>query len=166
MELDNIILKLSLTLSKINQAAYLAVDHLIWAGKIGLADTDTKKWARVSARFWLVTIFFSLVRNIHDIYFIVMKTLALQRRKAKLSVNGNANYGPSERENSSVITKCLSENKPVVADTIKNLADLTLPLSSLGYLNTTAGFQGLMGIISSCIAVMVVWNPMLKLSPS
>jgi len=165
MQLDSIIYKMTLTLSKINQAAYLAVDHLIWAGKIGLADTDTKKWAKVSARFWLVTIFFNLVRNLYDIYLIVAKYMALQRRRAKQSMNGNANYGPTERKES-ILKKCVIENKPVVADVIKNVADVTLPLSSLGYLNTTPGFQGVMGILSSIIGIMVVWNPLYKLTPS
>ncbi len=165
MQLDDVILKLTLTLSKVNQAAYLAVDHLIWAGKIGLADTNTKKWAKVSARFWLVTLTFNLIRNVYDIYLISLKYLALQRRRAKQSINGSTSYGPKEREHS-VVKRCLTENKPVVVDVVKNLADLTLPLSSLGYLNTSAGFQGIMGVISSFLAVMVVWDPLLKLTPS
>ena len=166
IQLDNVILKLTLTLGKINQAAYLAVDHLIWAGKIGLADTDTKKWAKVSARFWLVTLMFNLLRNAYDIYLIVLKYLSLQRRRAKQSMNGNTNYGPREREGDSLVKKCLTENKPVVVDVIKNVADVTLPLSSLGYVNTTAGFQGTMGIISSIMGIIVVWDPLLKFTPA
>lgn len=166
IELDSVILKLTLTLSKINQAAYLAVDHLIWAGKIGLAETDTKKWAKVSARFWLVTLFFNLVRNAYDIYLIILKYMALQRRRAKQIMNGQTNYGPKEKEGDSTLKRTLVENKPVVIDVVKNLADVTLPLSSLGYLNTTVGFQGAMGIISSIMGILVVWDPLLKLNPS
>ena len=165
-QLDNLILKLTLTLSKINQAAYLGVDHLIWAGKIGLAETNTKKWAKVSARFWLVTLTFNLIRNAYDVYLIILKYMALQRRKAKLSMNGNANYGPNEKEGDSILKKCFIENKPAIVDLVKNMADVTLPLSSLGYLNTNPGFQGAMGIISSFMGVLVVWDPLLKLTPS
>lgn len=166
MQLDNLVLKLTLTLSKVNQAAYLAVDHLIWAGKIGLAETNTKKWARVSARFWLVTITFNLVRNLYDLYVITLKYLALQRRRAKQRLSGGSSYGPREREGERVWKTCLAENKPVVIDVIKNVCDVTLPLSGLGYLNTSAGFQGIMGIISSIMGVVVVWDPTLKLVPA
>ena len=153
--LQDSLLRLTLTLSKLNQACYLFVDHLIWAGKVGLVETNTKKWARVSARFWLVTIICNLVRNVYDICRL-MNIYTLRKKKKDEE---------KDRRPSSVGT-CLSENKPIVADVIKNVSDLMLPLSSLGYIKTSVGFQGVMGILGSLVGVLVVWNPSLKQSPA
>jgi len=60
----------------------------------------------------------------------------------------------------------VTADRPVVIDTLKNVTDLFLPLATLGYVQTSDGFQGLMGMISSYMSLLAVWNPAFKLSPS
>lgn len=55
------------------------------------------------------------------------------------------------------------KNQPLLLDTVKNVADIFLPLSSLGYINLSPGIQGLLGLISSLLSLMCVWDSTLKL---
>lgn len=160
--IEDTIYRLTLTISKLNQACYLLADHIIWAGKVGLVKTNTKKWAKVSARFWLVTIICCLIRNVYDILSVITASKrAADKKKVYMSDSTGA------KENSSgLIAKCLDHHKPMVLDITKNVSDLFLPLSSLGYIKTSTGFQGLMGIIGSVVGILVVWNPRLKQSPA
>lgn len=171
MHLSDVVLRLTLTLSKINQACYLLVDHLVWMGRVGLVQIDMKKWLDVSARFWLVSIMLNLVRDVYDMARLLIE--ALQRRKAVLRRshynNGDAQYKDKEKKvlsHSDLVMKCVSENKPLILDFVKNGADFFLPMSSLGHIQTSAGTQGILGVLSSVIGILTVWNPLLRLVPS
>lgn len=50
-------------------------------------------------------------------------------------------------------------------DTIKNAFDLCLPLSGLRFVNLSPGVQGLCGLVSSLISLLVVWDARFKLYP-
>ncbi len=158
--IDDGMIRFALTLSKLNQAFYLLVDHFIWLGKVGIIKTDTKRWAIISARFWLITIFFNLVRNVYDVLRI-MKEEGRKKARAKKEM-GTCDATGYRR----TLCDCLSDNKPAVVDSVKNICDLFLPLSSLGYVNISAGLQGLMGVTSSIMGIATVWDPLLKLSPA
>ena len=166
--LKDAVLRMTLTMVKLNQAGYLLLDHFVWMGKVGIVDTNTKKWARVSSRFWLIAIMFNIMRNIYDIYCIIhQETLRQNNMKRRAQLSGDyQNVQNSSESRSAVVKRCIRDNQPVVLDCIKNAGDLVLPLSSLGYIHTSAGFQGLAGVVSSVIGMATVWNPILKLSPS
>ncbi|XP_064609766.1 peroxisomal membrane protein 11B-like [Liolophura sinensis] len=171
LHLSDVVLRLTLTLSKINQACYLLIDHLVWMGRVGLVHIDMKKWLDVSARFWLVSIMLNLVRDVYDI--IKVLTEAIQSRKAMLRRsqynNGDTQYKDKEKKvltNIDLVVRCVSENKPLMLDFLKNGADFFLPMSSLGHIQTSAGTQGILGVVSSVIGVLTVWNPLLRLVPS
>ena len=66
----DILIRLTLTIAKLNQAMYLLLDHYVWLVKVGLLKGDSKKLAKTAAKFWLVTITASLIRNLYDILTI------------------------------------------------------------------------------------------------
>jgi peroxin-11B len=143
--------KLCLVIAKTSQGAYLLLDNYIWFGKQGLINVDTKKYGPRAAAFWLVTLFFSLIRNVYDILNILENE---SRRRKRGEVGGNW-------------MDCAGRHKPIIVDTVKNITDLFLPLSILQYINTSTGFQGLMGMISSIMGILVTWDPAkYKLSPA
>lgn len=65
-----------------------------------------------------------------------------------------------------VLWHCCLENKALILDLIKNLADLVLPLEALEYVNASPGVQGLLGTVSSAVGVITAWDPLLRLVPS
>ena len=156
MHISDILYRFTISFARLNQALYLLYDHLVWLSRVGLIKDEKKKYTNTSYRFWLVSLIFNLVRNIYDIYKIYStKTERNQSREGSCSRSpkqgGFANY--------------VLENKPVFLDTVKNAADLTIPMGNLGYMNIPAGVQGLMGVLSSLIGMATIWNSNLKLVP-
>ena len=161
MFVDDYAHKFTLVLSKLNQAAYLLIDHIVWLGKSGLVKNDVKKWSQRAARFWLYFISFQLLRNLYD-FLNAYQNEVLRAKRQKQSYS----EGKERQRTTSIATNVVVNHKPLVVDSIKNICDICLPLSSLGYINTSAGFQGLAGVISSTMGILVTWNPRLKLTPS
>ncbi|CAG5135670.1 unnamed protein product [Candidula unifasciata] len=171
LHLTDSALRWCITLSKLNQSVYLFFDHIILAGRIGLASIDKDKWVTLSARFWIVTLILNLVRDIYEIVKIFMQEYKLQA--AKLSRSHYKNGASEHRQltkpiltNTQIMKKCILENQPVFLDFIKNLSDLVLPLETLGHVKVSPGLQGLVGSISSVISIASSWNPLLRLVPS
>ena len=50
-------------------------------------------------------------------------------------------------------------------DTTKNLFDIFLPLSFLKYVNLSPGTQGAVGLISSLLNIISIWDSKYKLTP-
>ena len=161
---------MTVTMSKLNQACYLIFDHMIYLHNIGLINTDKKKWSAVSSRFWLFSLVLNLVRNFYDIYCIILKEMeAGSSKKSNGNANGSYANGRHSEQTAGLLTisrKLMLENVPVMLDLLKNVADFFLPLNSLEKVKLNSGTQGLVGVISSIVAIITLWNPRLKLVPS
>ncbi|XP_033109546.1 peroxisomal membrane protein 11B-like [Anneissia japonica] len=170
----DVFVRVTVTMSKINQAFYLLFDHLLWADRVGVFKTDKDKYSKISAKFWLATIILNLSRDFYELAVLLGKTaLEYERgKKSEDSLRENGKVSSSmgdvaEYQNDVFIIfrKCLRENVQVTLDLVKNLADLFLPTSTLGYLKLSPGVQGLFGIIGSLVGVLTVWDASYKLSP-
>ncbi|XP_070543577.1 peroxisomal membrane protein 11B-like [Ptychodera flava] len=183
IHLSDIFLRVTITLSKLNTAIYLLVDHALWAEKVGLVELDKKYYRNLSARFWLATLILSLARDFYEIIVMVKNMSRLQNMKKdeneiRSCVHNSGTAGQNEPNGFIVsqlldqgdfklnlVPKCLQHNYPVALDTLKNGADIFLPLSSLGYLRLSSGLQGILGMISSVVGIMTVWDGRYKLKP-
>lgn len=167
---DNV-LRWTITLSKLNQSVYLLFDHIVWAGRVGLAVIDKDKWGNLSARFWLVTIILNVIRDLYEIFGTIYSEM--KQRDARVSrsqyKNGAAEYKQLLRpsmSNRQLILKCISENPPAFIDLARNVCDAILPLEALGFIKASPGMQGLTGTVSSVLGIASTWNPLLRLVPS
>lgn len=167
LHLKDTVLRLTLTLSKINQACYLLFDHFLWFHNVGAVKLDKQFWSEVSSRFYLATLLLNLIRDFYDIYCVLKRDLLLFNRKKSSSEykNGDSNY-KSVRRHQTTIVEVLDQNKPLVIDTVKNLFDLAIPMSTLKMISLSPQKQGLFGVISSLLAAVTVWDPKLKIIPS
>ena len=152
LDVTDVVIKTCLIVAKLNQACYLIVDHFIWFGKISNAKVDIKYWNKVAAQFWLVTLVFNLLRNLYDILKL-------------LHTSNDSSMSSPKRENT-LMHSMLHENKAVTVDTVKNTCDVFLPLSTLGYSNISSGTQGVLGMISSLMAMLQTWHADYKVIPS
>lgn len=138
--------KITLIMAKIANALYLLADHFIWVGRVGILRVNLEKWNKVANKYWLVTIVMSLIRDIYEIVKILKHEKNIFKQYQILS--------------------CLKNHKEVVMDTVKNGCDLFIPLTALGITKCTPGTVGLLGIVSSFIALCTIINPLYKLTPS
>lgn len=175
-QLTDTVLRACLVLNKLCQAGYLLIDHAVWAAKLGLLQgTDAAKLNRIAARLWLASIVAGIVRDLVDIVRIVRVEMRKQRQKDYVPP-GTAVVGGGGREPVAVrrigscsdmvavVTRVVA-HRPLLIDTVRNVADVFLPTATLGYIPTSDGFQGLMGMISSYMGILAIWDPALKLSP-
>ncbi|XP_076465942.1 peroxisomal membrane protein 11B-like [Babylonia areolata] len=177
LHISDSILRWTITVSKLNQALYLLFDHIVLAGRIGIAKVDKEKWNELSAKFWLITLTLGIIRDLYDMANILSQELRSREAEATqqqhkltgdIPENNNIRHKAGKRvpSRNQVIRRCLAENKPLVLDLVKNLSDLVLPLEALGHIQASPGAQGLAGVISSVIGIATTWQPMLRLVPS
>ncbi|XP_002738591.1 peroxisomal membrane protein 11B-like [Saccoglossus kowalevskii] len=167
IHLNDVFLRVTITIAKLNTAVYLLIDHILWAEKVGLLVLLNKKYYReLSAQFWLVTLILNLSRDLYEILESLKKASGYNKSKTdNKSCMPNGMVANGDMLQLQLLHKCLINNPPLALDTMKNAADILLPLSILGFIRISPGQQGILGIISSFIGIMTVWNSALRLRP-
>lgn len=169
IHLNDLALRVSITMGKINQALYLLTDHVVWLERLNLMRVDKTKWTTRSNKFWLLSIVCFLLRDLYELRLAMATELRARRNSRE---KGGSASSRCECEESAVasyvgpLLSCARRHPDVTTDTVKNCCDLFIPMTSLGYVNFSPGFVGLMGVISSVCGLMTITNPVLKLQPS
>lgn len=63
-------------------------------------------------------------------------------------------------------TVCVHSHQAVLVDTVKNICDVFIPLSALGYTKLSPKYQGILGVISSVVGLFEILQPTAKLLPA
>lgn len=154
IHLTDPVLRLAITLAQINRGFYLLFDHIIWAGRVGLVKVDLEYWKRFSSKFWFVALILGLAR---DAYELLLAYQLEKRRQRETS------HSSEEPPSHITILTVLQHNPSVVLDAIKNGADFFIPPYHIGLINLPSGIIGLLGTISSLVALYTIWNEKAKL---
>lgn len=170
---SNVTLRLTLTLSKIAQALFLYADHIIWLSRTGLVKSiDAKKWNDTANKYWFVSIVMNLCRDLYELSQLIDRTLNGRTKQTFYSwlFHTNANISTlTKRDLSKASLQVYSymyENRDIFIDTTKNLCDVFIPLTALGYTKLKPRTVGILGVISSIAAIYVILQPSAKLQPS
>lgn len=140
----DIIIRLTLTLSRIASAMFLFGDHVVWLASVGLLRTQSNQWSTFSNKSWLYSIILNLLRDLYEIRRVLHCYTLIAHREASL------------------VRYVLREHTNAALDSLKNVTDLLLPLAALGYIKAPK-LVGLCGIVSSLAAAVQIINPRLKL---
>lgn len=161
-------LAFTLTVNKIAQSIFLLTDHIIWLSRSGLVkDIDTAKWTKRSNRFWIISLMMGIARDIYEINRVVVsfssyKSLTTCLVSSVVSIRSSDDVSLCI----SSLLEFLTTYKHLTVDTVKNVCDLFIPLTGLGYVKLSPRTIGLLGVMSSIAGLFVVLNPKCKLSPS
>ena len=160
-------LAFTLTVNRICQSIFLLTDHIIWLSRSGLVkDIDTPKWTQKSNKFWVVSLIMSLVRDVYEINRVISSSTSYKSLSSCIASSVLSVRSP--RDVSHCFTSFfdfLITYKHLTVDTIKNAADLFIPLNGLGYVKLSPRVIGLLGMISSIAGLIVILNPQCKLTP-
>ena len=166
-----------ITACHINQTGYLILDNLAWLHQIGVIKL--KKYEKInecSNKFWLASSIFYVARDLYEILNeietnIDKKRQAQSKRLPSFS-NEHKKCNKKLQAAKRVLYVLLSHlrllfinNPNLMLDTIKNVTDLFLPLASLNYIKLSPGTQGALGLVSSLISLLTVWDSKYKLNP-
>lgn len=189
IHLQDYFLRLVLTTSSLSQACYLVMDNLLWLNSIGLVQFTSKRakdYLEWSNKFWLYSSILYLARDLHDyidlvktsnsadeISFSTDPTRKYKRDETSGVYSSSHHQRPKNRDvRVKILLKQLfriilmnRKNLPLLLDTIKNAFDVFLPLASLNYINISPGVQGVCGLVSSLIGLLLVWDSRFKLTP-
>ena len=158
IHLRNPLLRLLVTLTKINRGLYLIIDHLIWAYRMKLVQVNIDAWSKHANRFWLLAIFLGLLRDLYEL----LRAVHVERKRLQ-----QYSSGPESKQVSvstvSLLQNVASNNPAVVVDLIKNSADMFIPVSRLDILYIPSGIVGLLGVVSSLAGITADFNEHLKL---
>ena len=180
-----------LTFSYINQSCYLLLDNATWLNSMGIVNLKARanELNRWSNKFWLFSAILFVARDIHDLIGVIQgeenendnNNRFSQLNKYTLNETSGAYTSVAKKStSSSVVSKktiimrilkklrsllCKKRNQPLLLDTAKNLCDMFLPMSNLEFIKISPGMQGFLGLISSLISLLIVFNQKYKLSP-
>ena len=158
IHLRNPLLRLLVTLTKLNRGLYLIIDHLIWAYRMRLLTINVDTWSKHANRFWLLAIFLGLLRDTYEF----LRAVHVERKRLQ-----QYSSGPDSKEVAvsmhSVLHNVVCNNPAVVVDLVKNIADFFIPVSRLDILYIPSGIVGLLGVISSLTGITADFNEQLKL---
>lgn len=152
--IQDVSLKLTLTLSRIGNALYILTDNLVWLHQVGLLTLRRDAWSRTSNKFWLLAIVSALVRDLLELSQVLPVLLAAPSK------------GHNLRSSCRMLWASAGFHKALLLDLVKNFADLWIPYTALGHTRLEPGTVGLLGVVSSAAAILPMLDSSFSLSPA
>jgi len=138
-EENDALVKATTVVQQLSLALWLVYDHAIWAGKLGLVQTDVAAHSKKSNTFWLISMIMGVVKS----------TYLLQQTQRLAAETSKANTLESLRK----------RQFEFLLELLRNLFDMPIPLSALSpRLQIPPGFVGACGLFTSLIGVSQVWS--------
>ncbi len=168
LHLPDSTLRVTLTFSRIASSLYLLCDHMLWFGRMGLIDVDKNEWSQWSNKFWLYSITMNLMRDFYEIINILKISNSTNlSQKHYLGHSSSIHVMPSHPSiTTQTAIEWIIKNKNVCIDTLKNFCDFWIPMTCLGHAKLSPSTVGLLGLLSSLIAILQIFDYTYRLSPS
>lgn len=158
MQLDDPIIRLTLTTSKCWSSIQLFADHVLWLHQMGIFRVQDKQiWVDRANRFWLYSVTTNLLRDFYELICIV------QRRRSREKDNLD-----SELRNFKLTTpiKWIKSNPRLSCDLIKNLSDFWIPYTAVNKIPLHSSIIGFLGIISTTMGILQIYDKEYRLLPA
>lgn len=155
MHIHDPVTRTSLTASKLWQSIQMFADHLLWFQSMGLIELDSKLWTDRSSKFWLYSVSASLVRDFYELICIVQERRSidnLDSQVVKLSLSTPLKWAMKYRKLS--------------CDLFKNMTDFLIPYAAVNDIKLNPSLVALLGIISTTLGILQVYDEQYRLSPS
>ena len=155
--IEDPIVRVCVVVSRLARVIYFVYDVISWTVKAAVIKGDAKSWSVRGAPFWFTAILVCLLRDLYEIISYFRWKFGRQKKleDAELIVE--------ERDPVSMFVK---ECPQVAMDTIRNLADVMIPLNLWGFVDLSQGTIGLLGLVSSICGITELVSPHYKLTPS
>lgn len=164
MHIEDPVLRVTLTVSKLAHALFLYSDHIVWLTKSGFLKTDSEKWNRTANKFWLLSIIANLARDFYEIVHLMDLHKSIFLKPSELLNSSVTNYDwNGGMKYMYMLTTC---HKDVFIDTLKNSCDIFIPLTALGFTKLSPSTIGMLGAVSSLAALVTIVKPITKLVPA
>uniref|UniRef100_A0A6G1S7V1 Peroxisomal membrane protein 11B n=1 Tax=Aceria tosichella TaxID=561515 RepID=A0A6G1S7V1_9ACAR len=157
MQLNDPIIRMTASTSKFWLSIQMFAEHVLWLNQIGLFKSDKQLWADRANRFWLYSVSTNLLRDFYELICVV------QQRRSRDKDNLD-----SELRNFKLSTpiKWIKRNPKLSCDLIKNSCDFWIPYTAVNKIPIHSSVIALLGIISTTMGILQVYDREYRLSPS
>ncbi|KZV82850.1 peroxisomal biogenesis factor 11 [Exidia glandulosa HHB12029] len=143
---------------QLSYAGYLALDSVVWANTIrfvNLTPEKSTKYLKLSLRFWLSGIVFSLAQGVLKAGRLANEAKAL--RESSKPVAGEKDIA-HEVELGTQLKMLKKERAAVRYQIVLDTLDVWIPATGLAYVNFNDGVVGFLGLVTSLMALRTSWN--------
>lgn len=158
MQLDDPVVRLTASTSRFWSSIQLFADHVLWLDQMGIYKLPDKQvWLDRASRFWLYSVTTNLLRDFYELICVI------QRRRSRDKDNLD-----SELRNFKLSTpiKWARANPRLSCDLIKNTCDFWIPYSTVNKIPVHPSLIGLLGLISTALGMLQVYEKDYRLSAS
>lgn len=156
LHINDPVTRMTLFTSKFWLSFHMFSDHVLWLNQFGLLKVEKERWIERANRFWLYSVTMNLLRDVYELINVVQ-----QRRSRE---EGNLNSG---LKNFSLSTpfKWAKKYPKLSCDVIKNSCDFWIPYSAINKIDLHPTVVSLLGIISTAMGILQVYDKSYRLSP-
>lgn len=158
MQLSDPIVRITLSTSKFWLSFQMFADHVLWLNQMGiLKDIDKESWVNRANKFWLYSVLANLLRDFYEL------TCVIQQRRSRNQENLD-----SDLRNFTLGTpiKWVKNNPKLSCDLIKNTCDFWIPYAATNNIKLHSSAIALLGLISTTMGILQIYDRDYRLSPS
>lgn len=157
LQLYDPVIRMTSSTSKFWLSFQMFADHIIWLDQIGCVQIQKKNWQERANKFWLYSISANLLRDFYELICIIQQKRAREKDNLESKVMNFTLSTP--------IT--WARNYPKLScDLIKNSCEFWIPYTALNKLNPNPIVLSMLGIISTTMGILQVYDKSYRLSPS
>lgn len=157
LQLYDPVIRMTTSSSKLWLSLQLFSDHVLWLNSMGFIKVEKQIWLDRANKFWLYSNGVNLLRDFYELICII------QQRRSRDKDNLE-----SDIINFSLKTpiKWARKYPKLSCDLVKNSCDFLIPYTALNKINLHPGLIGLLGIISTTMGILQVYDKSYRLSSS
>lgn len=154
MHIYDPVIRTTLTTSKLWLSFQMFCDHLIWLNSIGILKIEQQIWAQRFNRFWLYSTSANLFRDFYELICVIQQRRSidnLDSELVKLSI--------------STPIKWMRKYPNLSCDLTKNFCDFLIPYAAVNNIKIHPSIVSILGIISTTMGILQVYDEKYRLSP-
>lgn len=158
MKLSDPIIRMTSAFSKFWLSLQMFSDHILWLDQMGLLKDYANKqvWVERANRFWLYSVSMNLIRDCYEL------TCVVQQKGSRGKDNTDSGL---EQFTLSTPIKWIRGNPKLSCDLIKNSCDFWIPYTAVNKIYMHPAATALLGIVSTAISILQVYDRDFRLSP-
>lgn len=153
------VFRTTLATSKLWGSLQLFSEHVLWLQNMGIITVEKQTWIDRANRFWLYSVTFNLLRDFYELICVI------QQRKRRRSEESELLDSKPDSKLTAPLT-WIKKNPKLSCDLIKNTCDFCIPYSYDKKIVLHPIIIGLLGMTSSALGILQIYDKNYMLSPN
>jgi len=156
LQLYDPVIRTTLSTSKLSLSFQMFADHVLWLHQMGLMRVDKQRWIGRANKFWLYSVAANLLRDFYELICVIQRV----RTREKDNLDGGMKF------HFRTPLKWIRKHPKLSCDLAKNMCDFWIPYSAVNKINLHPIVISLLGIISTSMGMLQIYDKDYRLLPS